>query len=321
MTTRWMNAVMFASLYLVGSPILALTQTEYVRLSAHEKQNYHQQEAIRTQYSRVPWRVTQLCGATIAGFGLGFRKYSENIMNWNAPAASTAWQLFRYFTGKPIHRYGVTASALVSLHAGTGVLGATNIPATIRYSLAGPHIPEVEQLLSSGLGNYHPGFMISFHVDGKPDLNLVIMPPNGLDGFYERVNPFGLVYTHKIENPQKWGVKLAADCTFSRFVTNPMSQELDAFASLSPEGNRVEIPEIPKQLYFHPQETHRIQFANLATRDDREIFTELASQFPYQFFDVYADGRTVGKVEVTSPFRLSRHGDQYYSTHPGFTPK
>ena len=194
--------------------------TGYETWSAIAKQSFHANK-VNPKY-KLPWLPVRVCQQTVAAFGFLSDEYLLQTIRGPSGYA-TEWNSWRRWTGRAIHRDGLVASGMLDLKKALFGLPPDTYRVTYRFSLANP----VEF-------GFRPGLLMIIHRDGLPDLNVFLMPQNGLDGFDDpKTNPFRPL-TPWLDDPTKFSIRLLAKATFQRVVGNVFRQDVATMVTREP---------------------------------------------------------------------------------------
>jgi len=181
----------------------------------------------------------------------------------------------------------------------TGMFATPSACGLARLSLAGP--PAL-------LGNV-PGMAVKLFVDGKPSVNLHVMP--SLNGQGKNQNFFAFPFSNSLPEPR--GLLFQTlKFWFGLFVDNPLRLGLDHLAAEGADGARVSSPRSPYEIQFIAPEG-----VFIPTDTARDLRDELA-QIPagVVLFEVFARPapgarlERIGELLTSSRFVASSYGDE-----------
>ncbi len=297
--------------FLVGfdSRLLAAeSPVGYLEMSALEKRAFHASK-VNSGY-RLPMLPIRACSQGVAALGFISKRYIREAIESPSGYAVKGWR--KYF-GRAIHRDGVKAPGRVELHEPLLGLAAGGHPVTYRYSLANPYNPHIPGMA------FRPGLLIMFHQDGKKDVNVFLMPPNGLDGFPTEVNPFR-VLTPWLDKPKSLSVRMLAAATFQRAVGNVFTQFIDPPVNVESETTdrqRVGSARLELQPFDYWVDAYsRSQGKNFF---DRLRSLEVQKGAIPMFSLIIADKngtRTVGRASLSGNWEFP--SDIWFAQHEGF---
>ena len=203
---------------------------------------------------------------------------------------------------KFLHPFGSVATVEYRADPGTGYTGmfaAGSACGLARLSLAGPPT----------LLGFTPGMAAKLFVDGKPSVNLHVMP--SLNGQGQNQDFFAFPFTNVLPDPR--GVLFQAlKLWFGLFVDNPLRLGLDHFAGQSPDGSRVSAPRTPYEVQFVAPEG--VSTPSDSRRDLRDELGEIPAGTV--LFEVFARAepgaplQRIGALVTTSRFVASEYGDE-----------
>lgn len=296
----------------------AVPPWDYLPKSALEKRAFHEAQSELHAYSRLPGKLTSACAAAL-GFGVNLFPWKlADTMLSPSGYADNAQDLFRGNFGKGIHSRGPMASGDLFLLEPILGLEAGVHPVELRFSLANLHIPFVPG------AEFRPGFLVIIHRDGLPDMNLVMMPPGGLNGFKRFLNPFEiLAYTHHLDRP-RLSVQAMAALTFGRVVLDPFTQFVtdEPLRNYSPGDASTPTRETSKRIDLSPGKFWADSFDG-TSGDIRKRFEEMSAfQLQPRIFNATVTDqegvRDLGHIALKTPFRNSVHSDAWFAQHEGF---
>lgn len=310
-------------IFCVQATFAAVAPPGYVELSAREKRAWHQEQLLAGEYTPgglfepVAIGCAQLMGAQV---GFSKRQLRKTLTESSGyPAEGSDW--IRSTFGKGIHNRGPMAIGEWELLEPIMGLEPGIHPVSFRFSQANlfiRYLPGAE---------YRPGWVILIHRDGLPDMNLFMMPPNGLDGFSTERNPFSIkLYSHWLNRPGLVISALSA-ISFGRIIDDPFTQIVTDEPLRNYSANELHIPTRlnSKQITIHPTAPWENAYQSLRSENYRLRFSKLdvGNEHPAIFrsnvYDANSETwRPLGEFRILSRFINSTHSDRWMAQHQGF---
>lgn len=181
-------------------------------------------------------------------------------------------------------------------------------PFTGIYQTGGDGIARLSLATEPADTSFIPGMAVKFFVENHPSINFHVM--NDLEGQGSNWNYFAKTFTNKIAHPTSYVLR-AIEKIFE--WTKSPANELDIamLAKWSANGEPVEKPLAPEQIYFTPSERIVMAIPSDSRADFRESLRDITMGAMYEVYgELQGKSYHIGTLMLDSQILPSEYGDK-----------